>query len=118
MPSQERLWSWLREDTQWRESLGLAARHGHKLTGGRLVHWGAYMNQLAASADLQPLPPVLERMFLYSVLLVVLEGLPGARRVRFRLNSDKTNFSVSPSSFLVNILYWLLIFAIKIGICQ
>ena len=112
------MWSWLRADTQWRESLGLAARHGHKLTGGRLVHWGAYMNQLAASAELQPLPPVLERMFLYSVLLVLLEGLPGARRARFRLNSGKTNFSVCPTSFLLNILYWLLILAIKIGICQ
>ena len=76
------------------------------------------MNQLAASADLQPVPAVLERMFLYSVLLVVLEGLAGARNVRFTLNSDRSNFSVSPGSFLVNILYWLLILAIKVGICQ
>ena len=112
------MWSWLREDTQWRESLGLAGRHRHKLTGGRLMHWGAYMNQLAASAHLQPCPAVLERMFLYTLVAVLLEGLPGARRVRFRLNSEKTNFSVSHGSFLVNILYWLLIFAIKIGILQ
>ena len=118
LPSQERMWCWLRADTQWRERLGLAPRHRHKLTGGRLMHWGPYMNQLAASADLPPPPPLLERMFLYSVLLVVLEGLAGARNVRFTLNSDRSNFSVSPGSFLVNILYWLLILAIKVGICQ
>ena len=112
------MWSWLREDTQWREGLGLAARHRHKLAGGRLMHWGAYMDQLAASAHLQPVPAVLERMFNYTVLVVVLEGLPEARKLRFRLNSEKTNFSVSPSSFLVNILYWLMILATKLGILQ
>ena len=118
MPSQERMWTWLREDTEWREGLGLAPRHRHKLAGGRLMHWGAYMNQLAASADLHPVPAVLERMFLYTVLVVVLEGLPEARKLRFRLNSEKTNFSVSPSSFLVNILYWLMILTMKLGIVQ
>ena len=80
------------------------------------MHWGAHMNPLAAAADLQPLPEVLERMFLYSVILVVLEGLPEARKVRFRLNSEKTNFSVIPTSFRVNILYWLLLLTIKMGI--
>ena len=80
------------------------------------MHWGAHMNHLAAAAGLQPLPGALERMFLYTVILVVLEGLPEARKVRFRLNSEKTNFSVSPTSFRVNILYWLLLLTIKLGI--
>ena len=79
------------------------------------MHWGTYMNHLAAMAGLPPVPAVLDRMFIYAVALVLVEGLTGARKSRFRLNSDKTNFSVTPVGNTVTFVFWVLILLKKIG---
>ena len=83
-----------------------------------MFHWGSYMNQLSTIANIDPIREVTERMFLYAMVLVLVEGLSDARRVNFKLNVDRTNFSVSPSSVMVNIVYWILIIFMKIGILQ
>ena len=75
--------------------------------GTRLLHWAGYMASLARAAGLRPPAPVHGHMFLYTLCLVKLRGLPFARTVRFTLSEDKASFSVTPNIFAVNILYWL-----------
>ena len=86
----------------------LAPRHRHKLQAGtRLLHWAGYMASLARAAGLRAPAPVHGHMFLYTLCLVKLRGLPFARTVRFTLSEDKASFSVTPNILAVNILYWL-----------
>ena len=118
LPSQEMMWTWLREDIQWRERLGVAPRHRHHLAGGRLMHWGRYMNQLAATANLPNIPEAVNNMQKYVLVLIMVEGLSQARRVKFTMNADESNFSVSPSSITVNVLYWVVILLTKLGYLQ
>ena len=82
------------------------------------MHWGSYMNQLAALARTDPVSSVLDRMFTYALVLVLLEGLAGARTVKFQWTDDKTSFSVWPFSLKANIVYWGLIVLMKIGFIQ
>ena len=79
------------------------------ILGGRLIHWGSYMNQLATIAIVDPISEVVERMFLFAMALVIVEGLPDARRVNFTLNVSRTNFSIWPNGLRVNLLYWILV---------
>ena len=118
VPSQEVMWTWLREDIQWRERLGVAPRHRHHLSGGRLMTWGRYMNSLAASANFPDIPEAVNDMQKFVLVLIMVEGLAQARRVKFTMNADKTNFSVSPSSFMVSVVYWVIILLIKVGYLQ
>ena len=65
------------------------------------------MASLARAGGLRAPAPVHGHMFLYTLCLVKLRGLPFARTVRFTLSEDKASFSVTPNILAVNILYWL-----------
>ena len=76
------------------------------------------MNQLAAIANVDPISEVVERMFLYAMVLVIVKGLPDARKVIFKLNVSRTNFSIWPNGLRVNLLYWILVVLMKMGVLQ
>ena len=98
---------WLEQDMIWRKDLGLAARHRHKLIGGRLIfYWGGYMNKLAQEAGLEPLAQVLNQTFVYTILLFVHFGIGKTRRINFQRTGQ--TFSVSESSWKVNMMYYAL----------
>lgn len=107
LPTQKEMRLWLEEDLSWRESLGILPRHRHKVVGGPLLHWGKYMDQLASLAQLQPLPAELDKMFTYSILLILTEGLTRARQAKFRLK-DGSGFEVTPWFVKVDLLYYIM----------
>ena len=107
LPPQMEMWQWLEKDIEWRALLGVLPRHRHKVVGGKLLHWGRYMDQLARQAELEPLPRELDDMFTYSILLIIIEGLDKAREVKFMLK-EESGFVVTPSFMKVNLLYYSL----------
>ena len=119
MPSKQSMMNWLREDTEWRASLGLEPRHRHKMmSGGRLMHWTRHMESLATAGSTRSLAPVLGRMLLYTVTLILTRGLPFARSVKFSVNDTNTSFSVTPSLWTVNSVYYILLSLIKLGVIK
>eukprot|EP00090_Calanus_glacialis_P032024 TRINITY_DN53137_c0_g1_i1.p1 TRINITY_DN53137_c0_g1~~TRINITY_DN53137_c0_g1_i1.p1 ORF type:complete len:447 (+),score=133.32 TRINITY_DN53137_c0_g1_i1:25-1365(+) len=107
MPTQKEMRQWLDDDKEWRKTLGILPRHRHKVVEKKLLHWGAYMDQLANQAGLEPLPRELDNMFTYCIFLILMEGLDKAREVKFRLR-EGSGFDVTPRFMKVNILYYAL----------
>lgn len=107
LPEESVMRIWMEQDLLWRKDIGLAARHRHKLIGaGLLYYWGGYMDELAQEAGLEPLPPVLNQMFVYTILMVVQFGINETRRANFQRNGQA--FSVSQTSWKVNMMYYAL----------
>ena len=109
------MWRWLEEDIQWRDKLGLSARKRHHLPG-LLMQWAEYMDQVATVAHLEPLPAVVVKLFKYFLVLAMVQGLSRARAARFTLTADKTNFSVRPGSWLVSLVYYVVLLLTPLGI--
>eukprot|EP00092_Neocalanus_flemingeri_P004405 GFUD01004738.1.p1 GENE.GFUD01004738.1~~GFUD01004738.1.p1 ORF type:complete len:444 (+),score=154.01 GFUD01004738.1:36-1367(+) len=107
VPSQMEMRQWLEEDQEWRRRLGILPRHRHKVVGDKLLHWGKYMDQLAKQAKLEPLPSVLDDMFTFTIMLIVMEGLEQARKVQFSLK-ENSGFEVSKTFLKVNLMYYAL----------
>merc|ERR1711892_352595 len=106
MPSDRQMKDWLNKDISWRQGLGVAGKRRHKLIAGRMFHWINYMDQLAELGSLQPLPRVLDGMFLYTALLIVFKGLPQARKTKFNI-TDEGSFKTEPSYLSLDLLYHL-----------
>ena len=111
------MWKWLQEDLQWREKLGFSSRKRHHFPG-ILMKWDEYMNQVASTAHLEPIPDVVVKIFKYFLVLAMVEGLTKTRGVRFIMTADKTSFSVRPSSWLVSVVYYLVLLFTAVGIIQ
>ena len=117
MPSKQTMMDWLREDAEWRASLGLEPRHRHKMSKPP-VHWPRHMESLARVGNTESPAPVLGQMLLYTLALILTRGLPFARTVRFRVNETKTSFSVTPSLWTVNAAYYVMLSLMSLGIIK
>ena len=82
-----------------------------------MFHWMNYMDYLAEQASLQPLPRVLDGMFIYTVLLIVFKGLPETRKTRFILTEDGS-FRTEPRYYSMDILHHLVPSLRYLGIVQ
>ena len=111
------MWQWLREDIQWRHKLGFNSKARHHMPG-ILMQWREYMNQVATIADVEPIPDVVEKIFKYCLVVIMLKGLTQAKSTRFIMTADKSNFSVRPFSFLVSFVYYVVLLLTAIGIIQ
>ena len=77
------MWKWLKEDIQWRKTLGFSSKKRHHLPGV-LMQWEDYMNQVATTANLEPLPDVVVKIFKYFLVIAMVKGLSQARGARCR----------------------------------
>ena len=111
------MWQWLQDDLQWKEKLGFSSRKRHHLPG-LLMQWDKYMNQVASVANLEPIPEVVVKIFKYFLVLAMVQGLTKTRGVSFTMTADKTNFSVRPFSWLVSVVYYVVLLLTAIGILQ
>ena len=85
---------------------------------GILMQWRKYMNQVATIANVEPIPDVVEKIFKYCLVTIMLKGLTQAKSTRITMTADKSNFSVRPFSFLVSFVYYVVLLLTAIGIIQ
>ena len=97
---------WLEKDINQRSELGISPRHRHKMMSKNMICWEDHMNTLADSVFIPRLSPVLSNMFLYTISLVLVQGLPSARNVVISVEND--SFTVSPRSLKVDLVYWMI----------
>jgi len=115
MPDQDVMWKWLNNDIKMKSDFNIAPRHRHKMNSGRFVHWFNHMKLVAQIGKVEMLPTASEKMLLYTFALLVVRGLPEARKVKFSLNSDRSSFVVAPNDFLVSFCYFMMIIFTRIG---
>ena len=82
------------------------------------MHWGEYMNQVAATANVEPIPDVVDKIFKYFLVIAMVKGLSQAKSARFTMTANKTNFSVRPFSLVVSFVYYVVLLLQAVGIIQ